>query len=1255
MSALDLWLKFGAAVAVEIALLYLIAKVATRFIVSAHWQRTIWQAAIVSMCMACAGEVNGVRALIAPAPGSSPAVTVTIAPIDFQSAAAPEITEPPVAVEVAPVYAEPQQFAIAPVLRWCWMGGVLLLLLRMIVAILFTFAFRMAAERVTHAGLISCVELLRALLGLRRRVSLRQTGRVFAPFTFGVIRPVIVLPRRFTAMFNPDQQKLALLHELAHIGGFDAVWRLVANLLCVIFWWHPLVWMTRRELSHASEAAADEASLSVENGPGRLAECLLECARQLRPAHRHLWIGMGGFHSSIGKRIERLMELSGPSRPVGRRASWTTRLAAPAVTVLLIWGVAAVIVPPAGRTSWRESLAAAVWDSTAQAAPPASSNAINPVESAATPPRAATAPHHSPQREKIYEKLRMIRLANLSYDRLPLSEVVKTLSEAVRKKDPAGSGISFLIADAPESSSSIAGVIIRISEPLRNVTVEETLNVIALVAETKLTWRVEDFGVVISPRSVETVPLHTRFFKLDGTNFWLELEARFGEEVRGTGAHPGQDPATRVPLVKRYFSSLGLDLDEPGKTVFLNDRVGHLMVRATLEDLGAIEAAIRPFGNPSASRPATDVPMHVELRVRMFEVPTNVKPKNLLSPVPGSKPAEHVLVGVLTEQQGHASANFERTAAGRIFPPIIVASGRQAHFDLSSKAAQPEDSELLDNARNGKSAHLTSLDVIPYIQTNGVVQLTTLPTLTEFLGYSDPQPDLPATGGPYAPENRFGFRSPAISSVPPLPRFRLRQVASTSHVFDGQTLIIDRTAGAWNGTASSTSLVCFITARIVDVEGKPVRTAEEVRAFTTIPAQPAAVTSLNSRPASRDGSSKGQPTTSEISDSENIQSKPAPGGTNAATDRPPTPEGAPQLYTRFFNVDPTTFAQGMSSIVTRDPKTGGIKQVMPERDFTNDINVRLLTFFKSVGADFDGAGKSILFNQKVGALMVRGTLRDLDAVERAVQFVNIAPPQLVIEVKASEVPLRAIREGFVKLPKLSETARITAANSTSSNPPIRAATTVITRAQYSAVLRSIEDVAGADVLSVPPVTTLSGRQAQIKVVDVRYVVTDLDYQTNGAPTKSHSWWPFGRRRVGKGDIRPIAEPFEIGPIIDVVPRVEADGRTIQMTVLPTLREFLGYDDPGIFQAENGGTVSPTPLPKFRLRQVTASARVWDGQTLVIGAGQAPAKDGTPRELIFFITPRLIDAAGNPLHREDDLDEPAQATSTNGQWIKPVWK
>src|SRR5205814_5520077 len=89
-------------------------------------------------------------------------------------------------------------------------------------------------------------------------------------------------------------------------------------------------------------------------------------------------------------------------------------------------------------------------------------------------------------------------------------------------------------------------------------------------------------------------------------------------------------------------------------------------------------------------------------------------------------------------------------------------------------------------------------------------------------------------------------------------------------------------------------------------------------------------------------------------------------------------------------------------------------------------------------------------------------------------------------------------------------------------------------------------------------------------------------------------------------ITPTTSQIPLGPTLDVVPYVSADGFTVQMTLIPTMIDFLGYDDPGAFvtQAQISGTGSTLtatlPLPRFRLRQVTTSAIVWDGQTVVLG-------------------------------------------------------
>src|SRR5690606_12688018 len=101
----------------------------------------------------------------------------------------------------------------------------------------------------------------------------------------------------------------------------------------------------------------------------------------------------------------------------------------------------------------------------------------------------------------------------------------------------------------------------------------------------------------------------------------------------------------------------------------------------------------------------------------------------------------------------------------------------------------------------------------------------------------------------------------------------------------------------------------------------------------------------------------------------------------------------------------------------------------------------------------------------------------------------------------------------------------------------------------------------------------------------------------------------GVTQPGFAQVTFTTQAFEFGPVLDVIPYVSADGYTIQMTIIPTLTQFLGYDDAGGFinqiQSSTGNTVggaiqSTTPLPRFRLRQVATSVNVWDGQTVVIG-------------------------------------------------------
>lgn len=151
---------------------------------------------------------------------------------------------------------------------------------------------------------------------------------------------------------------------------------------------------------------------------------------------------------------------------------------------------------------------------------------------------------------------------------------------------------------------------------------------------------------------------------------------------------------------------------------------------------------------------------------------------------------------------------------------------------------------------------------------------------------------------------------------------------------------------------------------------------------------------------------------------------------------------------------------------------------------------------------------------------------------------------------------------------------------------------------------------------------------------------------------------------GTAAITFITQPVETGPILDVVPYVLSDGYTINMSLIPSLTDFNGYDSPPAIPSVTGNlnvVQLPIVLPDFTVRQVVTSVNIWDNQTVVIGGlisstvtstkdkvpvlGDVPlignffqssSKTTTKENLMIFVTATIVDPAGNRVHSDDDL-------------------
>ncbi len=320
--------------------------------------------------------------------------------------------------------------------------------------------------------------------------------------------------------------------------------------------------------------------------------------------------------------------------------------------------------------------------------------------------------HTGPGREVIMNKLNRIRLDRVFYDGLPLSEVIRDLSEQAKLRDPDKVGINFLINPNPDLSASVTtvapttgggspfggapgqvgpqgggqqidaatglpisttptvgnqpvdinSVIIRINPALTDVRLADALDAIVQVADHPIEYTINDYAVVFSAKGPNSPQLYSRTFRVDPNTFVQGLESvsslafynNNSTSGSGSGSTGGSSSSsggsgqnTSVGLVaivnaapgeassrnsgtggtgggggggggqgqgvgnggldfvtqtnamvdvsltaRNFFSTLGVDLFPP-KSIFFNDRLGLLFVRATMQDLDTIESAIQ--------------------------------------------------------------------------------------------------------------------------------------------------------------------------------------------------------------------------------------------------------------------------------------------------------------------------------------------------------------------------------------------------------------------------------------------------------------------------------------------------------------------------------------------------------------------------------------------------------------------------------------------------------------------------------------
>ncbi len=234
---------------------------------------------------------------------------------------------------------------------------------------------------------------------------------------------------------------------------------------------------------------------------------------------------------------------------------------------------------------------------------------------------------------------------------------------------------------------------------------------------------------------------------------------------------------------------------------------------------------------------------------------------------------------------------------------------------------------------------------------------------------------------------------------------------------------------------------------------------------------------------------------------------------------------------------------------------------------------------------------------------------------------------------------------------------------------------ILTNPELQMVIQAVDQNGNTDLLSAPRVTTVHGVNAIIEVVEEIIYPTEFDITENDVDIDGG----------GDGDnfvfIPPTVEPggFEtrnIGVILNVTPTVNADNYTINLVMLPEIAELVDWLQYGSSIPLGDGTeyIVNIPQPVFASRNLTTSMIVWDGHTVVMGGlireelttfedkvpllGDIPilgrlfrseGRRSEKRNLLIFVTARLVDPAGNSVNAQDrqDLVTGASSMSSRG--------
>jgi beta-lactamase regulating signal transducer with metallopeptidase domain len=239
---------------------------------------------------------------------AAPALTIDVPVTPSPGAAAAAAFNPraaqseSVATQAAPRESRPV-LSMGDALRGVWLTGTVVFLIP-VAAVLWRLSMIRRTGLPTAWRRDELAQLARER-GVLKPVDVVEHEAVPGPMTFGVFRPVIVLPPD-AREWSEAELRRALTHELEHIQRGDWLMQILARIVAAFYWFHPMVWTAWRRLCLEAERSCDDAVVMHEERTD-YAEQLVTLAQRMSATPVQPLLGMAN-RSDLSTRVTAVLD-----------------------------------------------------------------------------------------------------------------------------------------------------------------------------------------------------------------------------------------------------------------------------------------------------------------------------------------------------------------------------------------------------------------------------------------------------------------------------------------------------------------------------------------------------------------------------------------------------------------------------------------------------------------------------------------------------------------------------------------------------------------------------------------------------------------------------------------------------------------------------------------------------------------------------------------------------------------------------------